>query len=121
MLFRRKISQNEIVILAIDKMQIYNDNTLFTDGNAASSPTNFYNNVQDLNKLNWDCIFANKYWNDFTDGKREKCSEILIYPDVSVQSIKKIFCNNYSIKQTIERKIVELSHIQSEMNLSLYF
>ena len=89
MLFVRRNIQDNIVILAIDRMLIYTENTIFTDGNAANGPTNFFNDTNSLSQINWECIRA-EYWSGFTDGKRKKMAEILIFPDISANYIKKI-------------------------------
>lgn len=55
------------------------DGVIFTDGNAANGPTNFFNDVSRLADLDWDCIRSD-YWNDFPDGVRIRCAEVLV-PD----------------------------------------
>lgn len=120
MLYVRRSLQNDIVILAVDRMVLYQKNSLFTDGNAAADATSFFNNIRDLNKLSWKCIFA-QYWNDFGDGKRLRCSEILVFPDVSVQSIQKIYCNNSVTLQFVKSNVKDLSHIEAEISSDLYF
>ena len=120
MLFRRKNIQNEIVVLAIDKNVLHKDNTLFTNGNAASNATLFFKTTEDLNKLNWHCINA-EYWNEIVDGKRIRCSEVLVYPNILTTSIQKIFCNNIATRQFVESKIINYTHIEVELNTNLYF
>lgn len=120
MLFRRRDIQNDIVILAINRNILYQENIIFTDGNAATNATSFYNNPEELNKLNWSCINA-EYWNDIVDGKRLKCSEVLIYPNIPTSAIQKIFCNNEQIKMFITSKLNNFPNIETEINSKLYF
>ena len=120
MLYVRQDIQNDIIIFAIDRAIFFQKNTLFTDGNAAADTTQFYNNIQDLNKLNWQCIY-NQWWNDFSDGKRLRCSEVLVYPDIPIQKILKIYCRNEQTKEFIEKKIVNIQSIDTEINTNLYF
>ncbi len=120
MLYRRSNLQNDIVILAIDKNLLYQQNILFTNGNAAANATSFFKNPEQLNQLNWCCINAD-YWNDIIDGKRIKCSEVLVYPNVATSSIKKIFCNNIGTKQFVESKINNHPNISVEIKANLYF
>lgn len=120
MLFRRSNIQNNIVILAIDRNILYQDNIIFTDGNAAANATSFYNNPEELNNLSWSCINA-EYWNDIVDGKRLKCSEVLVYPNIPTSSIQKIFCNNEQTKMFISSKLNNFPNIETEINSNLYF
>lgn len=118
MLYRRKNMQNDIVMLAINRKLIFNNNVIFTDGNAASNLTKFFNGVENLNQLNWNCIRDN-FWNNFEDGKRLKCAEVLVYPKVEFSDILAIYCNT---KDTLEyiRKF-ESYHITTKINTDLYF
>jgi hypothetical protein len=120
MLFVRKNIQNDIVILAIDRMLICSENVVFTDGNAANKPTRFFNSINNLNRINWKCIRA-EFWNDFEDGKRERMAEVLVYPDIPVRCIQKIYCNNLNTLQFLKETIKNYPHIEAELNRSLYF
>lgn len=120
MLFLRKQLQDNIVILAIDRRVIYNQNSIFSDGNAASDSTTFYNNISDLNQLNWKCI-KNEYWNDYDDGKRIKCAETLAYSNIPIKYIQKIYCNNISTKKVIENYKLKDMTFKVELNSKLFF
>jgi hypothetical protein len=80
MLYRRKDWQDTIVILEFDKRLLYQKNALFTNGNAASNATKFYNDLGSLKNINWEIVRGSSYWTDFIDGKRIKCAEVLVYP-----------------------------------------
>lgn len=87
MLYVRKDQQESIIIIEFSPTVFLKDGVIFSDGNAAvhttatySSETAFYSDLNDLSKLNWACIH-NDYWNDYVDGKRIKCAEVLV-PDV---------------------------------------
>ena len=54
----------------------------FTDGNAASSQTQFFRSLHHLGKVPWDVIQA-EYWSDYPDGRRRRCAEFLVYPSVT--------------------------------------
>jgi hypothetical protein len=99
MLYRRKDIQNEIVILGIESMILHDENTIFSDGNAASKETKFYNDVSRLDQVCWDIVNA-KSWTDIADGKRIKCAEILVYPNIEIRKIKHIYC--YSTNQRLQ-------------------
>ncbi|SBV95876.1 conserved hypothetical protein [uncultured Dysgonomonas sp.] len=120
MLFRRSNIQNDIIILAIDRNLLLQENVVFTNGNAASKATSFYKKIEDLDKLNWNCINA-EYWNDIEDGKRIRCSETLVYPNIPVTAIQKIYCNNELTKQYIISLLNNFPNIKTEINSNLYF
>jgi len=120
MLFVRRNIQNNIVILAIDRLIIYAENTIFTDGNAANGPTKFFNDTNSLSQINWECIRA-EYWNGFADGRRERMAEVLVFPDISAKSIKKIYCNSPDTLQFIQEKTRNYQHIGTELKTNLYF
>lgn len=101
MLFANKDIEENIAILAISRRLIYQDNTIFTDGNAASANTSFFNDLANLRFLDWHCL-GNEYWHDYEDGKRKKMAEILIPKTVSNSSIIKIVCKTDHSKSAIE-------------------
>jgi hypothetical protein len=120
MLFKRSDFQNDIIILAIDRNLIYQKDTVFSDGNAAANATSFFVNPEDLIKLNWNCI-NNKYWDDFNDGKRIICSEVLVFPNIPTTSIKIIYCNNLQTHDFIYRTFTDQYDIDVSLNTKLYF
>ena len=111
MLFVRRNIQEDIVILCIDSKIMFDYNCIFTDGNAASNCTNFYCDFRDLDKLNWDCIDGT-YWNNFSDGRRIRCAEVLIYPKVTTAYIKKILCFNSKYEHIIRTMIINETNIR---------
>jgi hypothetical protein len=91
MLYVRKDMQDELCLIEVSLSALSEDNFIFTDGNAASRDTKFFNSLNDLENLPWDVLNAS-YWNNFEDGKRKRCAEVLIYPSIEPESIKKIYC-----------------------------
>lgn len=120
MLFKRRDIQDDILILAIDRNLILNQNSIFTDGNAASHGTRFFNSIAQLQQLNWRCI-KGEYWNDFPDGKRIRCAEVLIFLRIEIAAIKKIYSNNTTVKVFATNKARNFRHIIVEQNNNLYF
>jgi hypothetical protein len=127
MLFKRKNIQNEIVIIAFDANLMLKENTIFTDGNAASNSTNFYNNFDCLSKLSWECI-NDVWWNTYQDGKRKKCAEVLILNKIEIDSISKIITFDESTKNfvnSIKREVTinnpKLRNLKVEVDKKLYF
>ncbi len=120
MLYVNKENQGNLVILAFDNHLIYEQGSLFTDGNASVNNTAFYNNINDLDKLAWDCIHANTWFN-FNDGKRTKMSEVLVPNKVGINKLKKIYCINYHIKSYIDNLMINYPNIKVEVNTEIFF
>jgi hypothetical protein len=91
MLYYLKNIQNDLCLIEVSLSVLSENNYLITDGNAASHDTCFYQSVHDLELLPWD-ILNNDYWHDFSDGKRKRCAEVLIYPSVLPEFITRIHC-----------------------------
>lgn len=120
MLYFHRFSQADIVILAIDANLLNQSNTIFSDGNAASGSSKFYDNPDDLIHLNWKCIKA-KYWGDYQDGRRIRCAEALVYSKIPIESIKKVFCINTNSKKYCENLIDGKLDLSVEVRTELYF
>ena len=120
MLYRRKQIQDNIVILAIDRRVIYQNKSIFSDGNAASDATKFFNNLSDLVRLNWQCI-RNEYWNDYVDGKRIKCAETLTHPKIPIKYVKKIHCNSIQTKNIVDKMVSIERPFRVELNSKYFF
>ena len=116
MLYKRKDIQDDIVILCIDR-NVLKKECIFTDGNAASSSTIFYDDTRYLNKLNWE-IINSRYWGEFSDGKRIRCAEALIRNKVSQDNILEIYCRNENT--CIDLK-AETKKIKITINKGIYF
>jgi len=118
MLYARKNISPQICLIEISSQVMVEMQSLFTDGNAASRDTLFFRALDDLSKLPWDVLRAG-YWNDFADGKRKKCAEVLIYPKIDAKFIKAIHCSSYESKQVIEKSAS--SGIPMRVTPSLFF
>jgi len=120
MLYVNKEYQGNLIILAFNNNLIYKKGSLFTDGNASVHNTKFYNNINDLDKLNWKCL-KSKYWNDFQDGKRIMMSEVLVPDKVNIDKLEKIYCINYHIKNYIDNVMLNYPNIKVEVNRKIFF
>ena len=120
MLYVNKENQGNLIILVFDANLIYDKGSLFTDGNASANGTKFYNDINNLDKLDWNCINT-KYWNDIEDGKRKRMSEVLVSDIVNIDKLKKIYCINYHIKNYIDNIIKNYPNIQVEVNTEIFF
>ena len=117
MLYVNKENQEDIVILAFSRKLFLKNKVIFTDGNAAVSTTKFFEDLQDLDKLNWNCLHTT-YWNDCRDGKREVMAEILIPNQADINNLIKIYCYN---KETKDYILDFNKDLDVEINKKLYF
>ncbi len=120
MLFVRREIEKDLVIIAFDRSLIYYPNSIFTDGNAANRPTNFFNSLKYLNRLNWDCLNAN-YWNDFNDGTRLRMAEVLVKGKIPNTKIRKLFCCSPNTLSYVNGLITKYEFITAETNSKYFF
>ena len=116
MLFLRKILSDDLIIIGVSSDTMLYDTCLFTDGNAASRLTSIYENLTNLSKLDWGCI-KGEYWTDFQDGKRKKCSEVLILDQIPIDRINRIITNN----QNMEIQVQSICQLKTVIDQSYYF
>ncbi len=91
MLYCRKYMQDKLCLISVSLTVLGENQYLLSDGNAASSDTNFYASISDLQSLPWGVLMAN-YWTGYPDGKRKRCSEVLVHSIVSPRYIQAIHC-----------------------------
>lgn len=122
--FRREI-QNNIVILEFSPLVFLKEGVIFTDGNASvhttatyNSQTQFYSDLNDLNKLDWKCI-NDKWWNDYEDGKRKKCAEVLIPDKIELSFLKSIHVFSTETQNVVSH--FQIKDIDIEVTKSLFF
>lgn len=120
MLFVRREIEKDLVIIAFDRSLIYYPNSIFTDGNAANRPTRFFNSLNDLNNLNWNCLNAN-YWNDFNDGTRLRMSEVLVKEKIPNTKIRKLFCCSPDTLSYVNGLITNYEFITADINSKYFF
>ena len=111
--------QEDIVIFVFDRALITESGTLFTDGNAASDDTRFFNNLKDLSQLYWRCLNDSCSWVAYPDGKRMRMAEVLVPHKVSTSRVQKIICCSLSTYQRL-MEVVE-DNIKVELNCKFYF
>jgi len=120
MLYVKRNIQENLVILAFNRKLIYSDYAIFTDGNVSVNGTQFFNDINNLDQLNWECLNA-ETWYDFEDGKRTRMSELLILDKVSIDNLQKIYCNSEKTKQNVEKLLDNNLQIDIEVNREIFF
>ena len=102
MLYARRQLQSDLVVLCVDHRLLEEPEVVFTDGNAASSATRFFYHLADLKQLAWDCLEAD-YWNDFDDGRRTRCAEVLVPGSVSLSRVERAVVSNEPLRRELTR------------------
>jgi hypothetical protein len=131
MLYKRKDIQDEILIALADIDILNHTSSIFTDGNAANynpNPTNFFQGINNLNKIPFATVFADSWNDDDNEMKKEKkrikCAEALIYPNLPTNKIAKIICPSRKMHEYVSSRIniaANCNHINIEENRSYYF
>ena len=95
----KNIDQPFIIFIAISIEKIVEDGVVFTDASAnTNEPPNFYNNPDDLDKLDWDAINKTKWGSSSDDERHKRMAEVLIYEQVPFDWIDSIIVWNESFK-----------------------
>ena len=127
MLYVRKNMQSDIVLVEFSPTVFLKDNVIFSDGNAAvhttatyNNRTEFYSDLNDLSKLDWECINAD-YWNDYPDGKRIKCAEVLVPDIIEASYITRIHYSPSLMNTKPLERIAKQHNIDIVCSPELYF
>ncbi len=99
---RSGVSQEEMIYALVNWGILELKSTWFTDGNARSGATKFFNDVKDLSKVNWKAVEA-YYWGDKgEDFKRQKQAEVLKFGVVSLSDISAFCVYNQKAKDKVQ-------------------
>ena len=109
-LFVRREIQDELLFLVIKSSILYDGEIefVFSDGNAGATNTKFFYSLNRLDWIDWEVIRAT-HWNDFEDGRRKRCAEVLIVPQISINYIWKIVVNYPELKNFVESTLSNLN------------
>lgn len=119
----RRDSQNRIFFIVINSDIMADEKTefAFSDGNAASQETKFFNSLYKLKHLPWDVLKAD-YWNDFSDGKRKRNAEFLIFPSVPPKYFMRIIVLDPNLQNHCKKLIQKFgSSIDVIVDSSYFF
>ena len=134
MLYRRRNIQHELVIILIsadilDSKHTDNKFAIFSNGNAGSNATKFFIGKDKLVNVDLELVFSSSWNNEDAEIKKENvrkmCSEILVYPAVTVKDIQKIICLNqtmYDYVTSLKTKLgSSIAHITVEIQTGYFF
>ena len=102
MMYRNK--EKDIIILAFSKKLLLQNNVIFTDKNASINDVHFYNNIENLDAINWDINKSTSWYGRPNEVKQIMMAETLVYNKVSVEFLNGIYCKNSNTKMMLMRE-----------------
>lgn len=96
--------QDSVVILCLDRELLCRDGTIFSDGNGANGPTNFFDDVSHLNRLNWDIIRPGRNYSWVIN--RVSGSSLTTNPDIERIIAAEVLVPDYVPFRDIQRIVV---------------
>lgn len=124
MLFRvirqSDLGKDKIVVLQVNADILDGDNVGITDGNAASSKTQFFEDIPKglkalaLQQLN------QTYWTNSDDAKRKIMAEVLVYDKIPKEKITGIYTANEDIANKV-RKSMSIGALNVIPNPDMFF
>ncbi len=104
-----RLPQNEIIYLisSMEKLTEIKKINIFTDGHAFAGFTMFFNNVKDLNQIDWNAVNLVR-WNNTEsdpDRKRRKQAECFVHKEIPIESINGIVVYNQECFDYISRVV----------------
>ncbi len=97
---------------------------VFTDGHAIMGFSNYYSNLSDLDKIDWN-IMRSRYWNDNAednDRKRRRQAEFLVYDKLKFHDVEKIVTYDTQMQNSVNDNLRKVGHhIPVEVNKEWYY
>ena len=84
---------------------------VFSDGHGIATFTQWFDNIEDFGKVDWDTVYAN-YWADTTedmDRQRRKQAEFLVYHSCPWDIVSCIGVLSENMKVKVERILNQLA------------
>jgi len=108
--YRMWQQNKDIALFCINKKIVYSPgfSFAFTDGNAANGKTNMYNNLDNLEQLDWSVIDEEKPNLHIREIKRKRMAEFLVYPKINTRFIDKIIVPTSTLKYRVEKILRQL-------------
>ena len=111
MLSKRRDMNEILIILKISLNVITGYNCIFSDGNAASLKTQFFTNSEFLLESQ---VLHGGYWNDYPDGVRKRCAEVLIPVPINPKLIVGAICYSNESLSDVRRLMPSFPIIQNQ-------
>lgn len=93
-------------------------NFAFTDGHAVIAYINFYDNLQQLNVIDWE-LMKSRYWFNTTDDPNRKCrrqAEFLVYQSCPWKLVTEIGVKDNTVQSQVQQ-ILQNFHLQTPVKV----
>jgi O-acetyl-ADP-ribose deacetylase (regulator of RNase III) len=96
-------SSKDLAVIGVSPSVLQLPHVIVTDGNAANSPTHFFNASEGMKVIEsqWAAIQA-EYWNDLDGSKRKIMAECLVPDLISAEHIHSVFVADHETKKRVE-------------------
>jgi len=109
----KNVDQQFIIYLCVKIQRMEEEDAVFTDASANTIETpSFYNDVKDLDKLDWAAIDKKSWGVSSDDERHKKMAEALIHKRVDISEIDAILVFNNGIKDAV-KKVFEENGVQA--------
>ncbi len=103
--------QGDIIYLLVSTDALLRPQAVFTDGNARSNGTRFFQNIDDLSGLDWELLRA-RYWNhndpvQHRENKRLRSAEVLVPEGLPRACIDRIVVMTAACQQRVAKALGE--------------
>lgn len=104
-----KVDNEDIIILvaSLHELEANQVDFVFTDKHAYIDFANFYDDLADLDKVDWDILQRRDFQRDMNDPQKVERyqAEALIYQTLAINQLKAIVCYSEPVKQKIENRL----------------
>jgi len=97
------------LVSTIERVRQGGERFVFSDGHGIAHFTRWFDEIRDLEKVDWDAVYA-RQWNDTLndmDRQRRKQAEFLVYESCPWELIETIGVLNSRMKQRVEKILDE--------------
>jgi hypothetical protein len=99
-----------MVFIEVDALSVFlTQGIIFSDGNAASDATVFYDNVSKLKNLDWNTINSRSINFYSNEEKRRKAAEVLVPNHISNSMFKNVVVYNQEAIDILSKEIARIS------------
>lgn len=118
--------QSDVIYLVTSVQRISQQgySYVFTDGHAIMAFSEYYNELGDLDKIDW-AVMRNRFWadtSDDSDRKRRRQAEFLVYKSLNIIDIEIFITSNTQVQNNILSKLRSVGHnIPVDININWYY
>lgn len=97
------------IVSIVDKVVKSELDFVFSDGHGIANWTEWFDDIQKLDKIDWDAVYT-RMWKDIVDDmdrQRRKQAEFLIYQFCPFSAVHKIGVLNQNIKKKVENILIK--------------